>query len=71
MKVYGNAALIAGLIGVLIFTVIFTALIPTVANSQVAATNNANVTGAASSLTGLITLVFVAMGVVAIVKFVG
>lgn len=70
MYKYG-ADLIAGLIGVLIFVVIFVALIPTVANSQVAATNNANVTGAAASLTGLISLIFVAMGLVAIVKFVG
>ena len=63
--------MISGLIGVLIFVVIFVALIPTVANSQVAATNNANVTGAAASMTGLISLIFVAMGLVAIVKFVG
>ena len=71
MEKYGNTALIAGLIGILIFVVIFVNLVPTVANAQVAATNNANVTGASAALTGLITLIFVAMGIVAIVKFVG
>jgi len=71
MKKYSNVALVAGLIGLLIFVVIFVNLVPTVANAQVAATNNANVTGAASSLTGLITLVFVAVGIIAIVKYLG
>lgn len=55
--------MIGGIIGAVIFVVIFAAMIPTVANSQVAATNNANVTGAASSLTSLISLIFVAMGI--------
>ena len=71
MQKYGNSALIAGLMGVLIFVVIFVNLVPTVANAQTAATTNANVTGASLAMTGLITLIFVAMGIVAIVKFLG
>jgi NADH:ubiquinone oxidoreductase subunit 6 (subunit J) len=75
MKTFGQSALIAGMIGVLIFVVIFASVIPTVANQQQDSLNlsqkGANVTGASNSLAALTTLVFVAAGVVALVKFVG
>jgi uncharacterized membrane protein len=70
MQKYGEN-MISLIIGAVIFVVVFVALVPTVANSQVAATNNANVTGAAASLTGLITLLFVAMGIIAMFRFIG
>jgi hypothetical protein len=70
MQKYGEN-MISLIIGAVIFVVVFVALVPTVANAQVAATNNANVTGAAASLTGLITLLFVAMGIIAMFRFIG
>ena len=67
--------MIAGLVGVVLFIVIFVAVIPTVANIQQDSTNQsqkgANVTGATLSLATLTTLVFVAVGIVASVKFIG
>jgi len=75
MDKYGQSAMIAGLVGVVLFIVIFVAVIPTVANIQQDSTNQtqkgANVTGAAFSLASLTTLVFVAAGIVAAVKFIG
>lgn len=63
--------LIGGIIAVLIFLVIGVNLVPTVANAQVAATGNANVTGAANALVGLTSLVFAALLIVKAVSFMG
>lgn len=71
MKYRGIGNVIQGLIGVLIFVVIAANLIPTVANAQQAALNNTNVTGAAAAMTGLLALIFVALIVVAVVRFMG
>jgi len=73
MKKYSNAALIAGMIGLLIFLLVFVAVIPTVATQQAAATNlsaaGANVTGASNAVLALTTLIFVAVGIITIVKY--
>lgn len=60
------------ILGVVIFVAIFAALIPTVANVQQDSTNQsqkgANVTGAAYSLATLITLMFVAGGIIVLFR---
>ena len=78
MQKYSDAAMIGGLIGIMIFVVIFASVIPTVASEVAGSANNSNVysrgqnvTGAANSLLVLVTLVFVAIGIVAVVNFLG
>jgi cellobiose-specific phosphotransferase system component IIC len=70
MKQYGEGSMISGLLSLLVFVLVAVNLIAPVANAQVAATNNANVTGAAASLTGLMTTLFVAVILVAVTRFV-
>lgn len=62
--------MISGLLSLLVFVLVAVNLIAPVANAQVAATNNANVTGAAASLTALMTTLFVAVILVAVTRFV-
>lgn len=63
--------MIAGLIGVLIFVVIAVNLVPTVAVAQAVALQNGNVTGATAALVGLVALIFTALIIVSVVKFLG
>ena len=70
MKQYGAEGMVSGIIQLLIFVIVAVNLIGPTANAQVAATTNANVTGAANSLTGLITTIFVAVILVAITRYV-
>ena len=78
MKQYGIEG-IAGILGLVLAIFIFVATIPTVGTAQVAAVGNgsgiagygnANITGAAASMTGLFTLLWVAIGLVLFSKFV-
>ena len=78
MEKYGVAAMIAGLMGIVIFVVVLANVIPTVSTEVAASTNTSNafsrgqnVTGAGNAMLALTPLIFVATGIVAIVKFLG
>jgi hypothetical protein len=58
--------MIIGLIGIVIFVVIALSLAPTVANQTVAASGNANMTAAGTSLLNLTPLLYAVIIVVAI-----
>ena len=61
---------ISELIGILLLVVIGLALVPTIANSAVEASNNGNVSGASSAMVLLLPLIFVVILIVGAVAFI-
>lgn len=74
MKMRGFVENIPMLVATVLFVLIFVAVVPTVGTTAFSVTNGTgtnllggNVTGASNALTGLVPLIFVAIGIVALV----